>query len=213
MLVRLYVMTSLIALAAACSGGSDAPTTMAGSTGAGANGSGPTSSGATMVGSGAGGTAAACEASVEPFGTEDGESFPDLELTACDGSKVSLDAVRCEHSITLVSVGAGWCEPCKEEAPELQAAAEALGDQGVGVVQVMFQDAGGLPATTLFCDNWTTQFGLTIPVFIDPVGNTLEFFEQAQTPLNFVIDRDGKVLWAMTGKPDDIQAVLTSLLP
>lgn len=166
-----------------------------------------------LPGGGSSGGQGSCESASPPHGIEVGQSFPDLKLIGCDGSEVALDTSRCDHEITLFSVGAGWCPPCWEEAPELQAAAAALGDQGVGVVQILFQDESAQPPTTAFCQEWMAHFGLTIPVLIDPQSNVLNFFEEAETPLNVVVDRDGEVLWSQLGKPDDVQAVLTDLLP
>lgn len=157
-----------------------------------------------------------CYPAVEPYGTDSskGESFPDLSFTACDGSKATLDAIRCGHKVTMLSVGAGWCEPCKDEAPQLQAAQvelDAAGDDAQ-IISVLFQDSDSQPATTLFCDLWVETFDLTMPVYIDPVGNTLDYFELAQTPLNVVMDRDGKVLWTGTGIPTDITGTIRSYL-
>ncbi len=157
-----------------------------------------------------------CLAAKEPFGADPakGESFPDVELTTCEGAKVTLDTLRCESKIMLVSIGAGWCQPCIEETPSLEAASIELRDEGIGVVQVLFQDAMANPATSLFCTSWVDQFALTMPVFIDPVGETLGSFETSPAPFNVVVDRDGKVLWAEVGVvPADLQGTLRSLLP
>ncbi len=158
-----------------------------------------------------------CDASPMPHGAGVGDNFPDSKLTDCGGVKATLDTFRCQHDITLVSIGAGWCMPCREETPDLEAAAAALADEGVGVVQVLFQDQSADAATTAFCDAWVQEFNLTIPVFIDPVGNTLEPFDNAdiaaQMPLNVIIDRAGKVLFSDTGKIDDVEGTLRQYLP
>ena len=121
---------------------------------------------------GAGGEA--CKPASKPLGTDPsgGESFPDLELRSCDGSTVGLGDLRCQSAVTLLSIGAGWCEPCKAEASLLQDAAVKLADEDVSIVQVLFQDAASLPATTLFCQAWVDTYELSIPVLIDPVGTS-----------------------------------------
>ncbi|MBW2456569.1 MAG: TlpA family protein disulfide reductase [Deltaproteobacteria bacterium] len=156
-----------------------------------------------------------CGAAVQPFGIDPGagESVPDLEVTACDGTRVTLDELRCPASLTLLSVGAGWCQPCQEEAPMLEAAAAELGDEGVVIVQILFEDGDGDPATSLFCQQWTDAFDLTIPVYVDPLGQSTELFDQAATPLNVVVDREGRVLWSTTGLVPDLEDQLRQLLP
>ena len=142
-----------------------------------------------------------CPAAADPLGTDPakGESFPDIELTACDGTTTSTAALRCESKATLFAIGAGWCGPCNEETPDLEKAYQELLDEEIGVVQVMVQDVMANPATTLFCQKWVDQFDLTMPVYIDPVGETLGATDSALMPLNVIVGRDGKALHTVIG--------------
>jgi thiol-disulfide isomerase/thioredoxin len=191
-----------------------------------ASSSAPSGSSGSSVSAGAGGNGGAgggggadlgpCLPASEPFGTDPsaGESFGDVKLTSCDGQSHYLDEIRCQNAITLISIGAGWCGPCKEEAPVLEAASKTLAGQGIGIIQVLFEDGQSNPATTLFCEAWTSELALTIPVYVDPPANTLTFFDAPAAPLNVVVDHDGKVLWAASGLfPEDIVGLLQSLLP
>jgi len=164
---------------------------------------------------GAGGTdpgQPTCDAAAEPFGTDPGDSFADVELTACDGSKQSLQTLRCDNQITFIAVGASWCEPCKQEAPHLQDAFESFAaqDLDIGITQVLVQGSSpSLGATTTDCQAWTETFTLSFPVFVDPIGNTMDNFEDAaEFPLSAIIARDGEVLWWATEAPADIEATI-----
>lgn len=185
-----------------------------GAGGSGGDGAGGSGGGA---GTGTGGSdLGPCLPASEPFGTDPtaGESFGDVKLTSCDGASHYLDEIRCQNVITLISIGAGWCGPCKEETPTLEAASKTLAGQGIGIIQVLFEDGQSNPATTLFCESWTSEFALTLPVYVDPPGNTLTYFDAPAAPLNVVVDHDGKVLWAASGQfPDDLVGLLQSLLP
>lgn len=164
-------------------------------------------------------SAPACDPAVEPHGVDPtmGHSFPDVRLTDCDGNMVTFDALRCQNAVTLLSIGAGWCQPCQAETPELETAAVSLADEGGGIVQVMFQDAAANGATTLFCRTWVEQFSLTFPVFVDPVGEALEPFGvsdlQTAMPLNVIVDRTGKALFVQQGKLENIEATMRMYLP
>ncbi|MCK6593066.1 MAG: TlpA family protein disulfide reductase [Polyangiaceae bacterium] len=152
-----------------------------------------------------------CLAAAEPFGSDPakGESFPDIELTACDGSVTSTAALRCQSKVTLFAVGAGWCGPCNEEAPDLEKAYQELLDEDIGVVQVMVQDVMVNPATTLFCQKWVDTFDLTMPVYIDPAGKTLGTTDTMLMPLNVIVDRNGRALRTVIGgKLGDVTATL-----
>ena len=225
------LVVPLAALAVACGGDEQRPAGAADGTGgvggssAGSGGSGNAAAGGSGggVGGSGGGGVAQCLPAAEPFGADPaaGESFPDLEVARCDGSRLTLDEFRCAGEVTLFSIGAGWCEPCIEETPLLQEVQDALEADGVQVVQILFQDALSMPATTLFCENWVADAGnnwpsgfeLRLPVTIDPAGNTLGFFDVAVTPLNLLVDRDGKVLWAETGQiPADLESTIRGFL-
>ena len=200
-----------VALALAGCGGDDAaPGDASGTAGTQAGTGG-------QAGTSAGGTAGVppCLPAPEPFGIDPdlGHSFPDVQLTSCDGKKQSLEEIRCAHALTLLSIGAGWCAPCKEETPDLQVVSDALADQGLGVVQVMFEDTQANPASTLFCKTWVETYSLAIPVFIDPAGNVLEPVGGVAIPVNVVLDHDGRVVWAINGVvPPDLLGTLQELL-
>jgi len=152
----------------------------------------------------------------EPFGAEvdQGLSFPDVTLTDCGFEKVTFDELRCDAKITLLSIGAGWCEPCREETPQLQAIHESLQSEGIRVVQVLLEDTQTNPASTTFCNAWVDEFDLTLPVFIDPVGATKAAFNNPLLPLNVVVDSEGRVLWSQVGViPDGLDQILLDLLP
>jgi peroxiredoxin len=142
-----------------------------------------------------------CPAAAEPFGSDPakGESFPDIELTACDGTTTTTAALRCASKVTLFAIGAGWCGPCNEETPDLEKAYQELTGEDIGVVQVMVQDVMANPATALFCQKWTDLFDLTMPVYIDPAGETLGTADSALLPLNVIVDRNGKALHTVIG--------------
>lgn len=204
---RLFV-AGLLALCVSSGCSDDAP--------AGASGAGPGSGGGGVGGQGAGGNAAVCGPAVEPFGTEVGDSFPDVQLTSCDSTKVSLETVRCEADVTYLAVGASWCQPCQAEAPALEEAYQSLVvDQGlsVAITQVLVQGTTPIPATTQDCANWDEAYDLSFPVYVDPVGNTQNNFEcSSEFPLNAIVARDGKVLWCSGEAPDDIEAKIKEYL-
>jgi cytochrome c biogenesis protein CcmG, thiol:disulfide interchange protein DsbE len=159
---------------------------------------------------------AQCAVAEPPFGADAaaGERFPDVALTACGGRRITLAEERCQRALTVVSIGAGWCQPCIEETPALQAAHDELADEEMGVVQVLFENAQGAPATTQFCQTWVDSFALSMPVYIDPPGNSIALFDKKVAPFNLLIDRDGRVLWSEVGViPDDIVGLARSLKP
>ncbi|RMH39116.1 MAG: hypothetical protein D6689_17495 [Deltaproteobacteria bacterium] len=152
------------------------------------------------------------------YGGEVGQYLPDFDasITDCDGNPVSLYDIVSQAELTLVSIGAGWCEPCITESQTLDADVfRAFCARGLRVVQVLFEDAQSRPATKLFCSEWKQRFALSFPVTVDPLFTTRALFDsiQAQTPLNLLVDATGKIVFKETGTPgeglpDQIDALL-----
>lgn len=167
-----------------------------------------------------------CPAPRAPFGADPDfdVSFPDLAVTTCDGTELTLGEYRCQADATLYSIGAGWCAPCIVETPTLQEVYDETRGESISVVQIMFDGAdasGDMPstATQAFCqawvddvaDNWSTVDTLTLPVVIEPAKASLEQFEAAFAPLNLIVDRAGKVQWASMANIPDKEFLLQQL--
>ncbi len=152
-----------------------------------------------------------------PYGTELGDTLEDFELENCDGEKVSFSSVLAQSELVLFNIGAGWCEPCIEESKTLDS--EIFRDhceRGLQVVQVLFQDEQSRPATKLFCKEWQSRFGLSFPVLVDPTFQTSKYFDSvsAQTPQNFLVSKDGTIVFKETGTPAaDLPQRIDEFLP
>ncbi len=156
-----------------------------------------------------------CPKAQEPYGTDPdfGESLPDILLLDCDGDTLTADAMRCDHELTLVSIGAGWCEPCQQEALVMQDLYDRYSTRGLNVVQLMYADAEGFLPGPEFCRTWRDSFSLSYPVYVDPQSNTLQFLELGVTPVNMLVDERGKVVWFAPGVlPGDFESTLLQLL-
>ncbi len=132
---------------------------------------------------------------------------PEVVLRDCTGTQRSFAELAGRRGL-LVAIGAGWCDPCQEDAPLLQAFSEAHAD--IGVVQVLVQGPGGAPATSADCSDWTESFGLTHPVLIDPVFVTEALVGQDGFPMHLAYDAAGTTTYADAGAFDSA-AVLAAL--
>lgn len=132
---------------------------------------------------------------------------PEVVLRDCTGTQLSFAELTGPRGL-LVAIGAGWCDPCKEDAPLLQAFSEAHAD--IGVVQVLVQGPGGAPATSADCADWTEAFALTHPVLIDPVFVTEPLVGQDGFPMHLAYDAAGTTTYTDAGA-FDAAAVLAAL--
>ncbi len=116
---------------------------------------------------------------------------PQLALTDVQGNPASLEDYRGQ--VILVNNWATWCPPCKLEMPELQAYYAAHAVQGFVVIAI----ESGEPADEVAA--FVQEYGMTFPVWLDPQGAALEFFQNWNLPSSYVIDRQGIVRYSWTG--------------
>jgi thiol-disulfide isomerase/thioredoxin len=135
-------------------------------------------------------------------GAPDAGGWPDVTVVAtADGSEVSsVDAVG--EGLTVVSLWATWCGPCKKELPML----EELSGEGVSVVGVNIGDSPDA------VDDFLDEFGITFPNFIDTDGVLMSDLDVPSVPATMIVV-DGELVWENLGEVTraDIDAQLAAL--
>ena len=137
------------------------------------------------------------------LGTEQGERASNFTVTDKDGNTVNLYDYM--GYVIVVNTGAGWCPPCREEAPLLETNIyQAYKDQRFVVVQLMFEDGSGGDPDQAFLQFWANLYDLTFPVCGDPNSHAYGpyFITQGGSvsiPQSMVLDRDMKIVTKMVG--------------
>lgn len=148
-----------------------------------------------------------------PYGNAVGQKFEGFELEDCDGNSVSFADVLAHGELALVTIGAGWCPFCNQEAAGLEAEYHTpFCGQGLRIVQVLFQDTNYKPAGREFCRAWRAKYGLTMPVLIDPNYSTKKFFAGDGTPLILLVDSDGVIRLRTSHTVPDLRGRIAALL-
>lgn len=139
-----------------------------------------------------------------------GAPVPAFAGTSLRGEPVSLADLR--GRVVLLNVWATWCEPCREELPELQKLYTTLEPRGLTVLGVSTDAARDFKTLR----NMVSGFGLTYPVIHDERNVIGAPFKIIGYPASFVIDRAGQLRWRRDGMipPGDpeLAAVLEAAL-
>jgi thiol-disulfide isomerase/thioredoxin len=120
---------------------------------------------------------------------DDDATQPDIEKFTwnCAGGQ-ELNLYDLEGKVVLLTAGAFWCEPCKEEAPSLQEDLwETYGDQEFVIVSLIVETSDYTPATQATAEAWKDEFGLDFYVCADPDWSLRPYFIQDAIPFNLLL--------------------------
>lgn len=112
-----------------------------------------------------------------------GKSAPDFTAKTIDGSNVTLSDLR-GHPVWL-TFGASWCQPCRAENPDIEAAYEKYRAKGVVVLAIfMSEEASDVR-------KYATRVGLTYQKVADPDTRIASAYRIVGIPSHFFIDSTG----------------------
>lgn len=109
-----------------------------------------------------------------------GSAVPDFNLPTVGGGTLSSGDLR--GSPVVVNFWASWCEPCQQEAPDLEATWKKYESKGVRVIGVNYEDQ---PADA---QGFVTKYGVTYPSVRDEGGQLAAKFGVRGVPETFFVD-------------------------
>ncbi|CAM4207326.1 MAG: TlpA disulfide reductase family protein [Paenibacillus macerans] len=136
-----------------------------------------------------------------------GTPSPSFSLMGLDGKQYDVGGKRDKP--LLLNFWASWCDPCKEEAPELVKLADKYKDSlDVYGVNVTFYDK--LDDAKAFVKN----YGYTFPVLLDEKEEVYSRFNGVAFPTNVLIDENGIIQDVILGviSPEELEAKIKQLL-
>jgi peroxiredoxin len=124
---------------------------------------------------------------------------PDVALTTLSGKPLSLQQLR--GKVVLVNFWATTCTTCVSEMPQMAETYKTFAPRGYDMVAVaMNYDR---PDWVI---NFTQQHALPFTVALDLKGEVAQAFGGVRlTPSSFLIDKQGRIVQQILGKPDFVK--------
>jgi cytochrome c biogenesis protein CcmG, thiol:disulfide interchange protein DsbE len=117
----------------------------------------------------------------------DSPEAPGFEVERLDqNGSVSLESLR--GKAVVLNFWASWCEPCKEEAPRLEAAWRRYRDDGLVVLGIDAQDF------RKDARGFVERYGLTYPIVHDGPGATIGRYGVTGFPETWFVGRNGRLV-------------------
>lgn len=136
-----------------------------------------------------------------------GEAARAFELPSLDGSTINL--AQYDGKTLLLNFWASWCEPCRQEMPDLQAQYDKWRDQGVVVLGI------NVAENKVTAGAYVQQLGLKFPIVLDQNQDVRKKYGVYNYPSSVFIGPDGKVGKVIEGQMtattiDNLLAELTA---
>lgn len=132
----------------------------------------------------------AFEVATSSSGDKSGRSAPPLPSKVLQGPKVTLADLHGKPA--LIDFWASWCEPCREEAPEIARLQNTLGGKAA-LVGIDYTDREGSARA------FVEEHGWRFPVLSDPDGIYGAHFGFSGLPTAIVLDPAGRISTILRG--------------
>jgi cytochrome c biogenesis protein CcmG/thiol:disulfide interchange protein DsbE len=137
---------------------------------------------------------------------------PAFTLSNLDGAPISLSDF--EGQVVLLNFWATWCQPCKEETPELETVYRQFKDEGLVIVGVDLLNTER-PEERGIEDvrDFVRLYDVSYPIVLDESGSVAQDYAIAPIPTSFFIDQQGRVRFIRVGKlsSSDVERVFRHL--
>ena len=134
-----------------------------------------------------------------------GSPAPGFQLSSLTGLEGSLDQYR--GKVVLLNFWATWCQPCTKEMPAMQAAYDALRNQGFVVLAI-----NELEDIQKVRDH-IQEHQHTFAVLLDPDNHVANQYGVVGLPVSIFIDKTGHVRKIVKGGLLTEQSILETVQP
>ncbi len=134
---------------------------------------------------------------------EVGRAAPNFVVPTLDGGEATLAEYRGQP--VLINFWASWCQPCRGEAPDLQ----ALHDENPDLVVLGINQQ----QTAEEAEKFRVEFKLTFPLALDLDGEISQAYRAIGLPVTVLVNGEGVIvqMWRARIIAEDVEANLAEL--
>jgi peroxiredoxin len=121
-----------------------------------------------------------------------GDKAPNFTVEMVDGSQITLADLK--GKVVVVNFWATWCPPCRQE---LKVVEKGLINRFKGQPFMFLPISRGEKKTTV--EAFRKQNDYTFPMGLDPQQTIYKKYASNYIPRNFVVGKDGKVIYVSVG--------------
>lgn len=132
-----------------------------------------------------------------------GSEAPQFTLTTYDGE--TYNTADYAGQVIVVNFWASWCQPCEEEAADLQRAWQLYQDQDVLFLGVAYTDTP--PEAQAYLD----QFNVTYPSGPDLQTRISDAYRMRGVPETYIIGPDGRIAAVMIGPYQSLEDIIADI--
>lgn len=134
-----------------------------------------------------------------------GSTAPDFTITTLDGESFTLAEQR--GKVVLINWWATWCPPCRAEIPHLEKEVwQRFSGAEFAMISISREE------TPLEVQAFMAKNTMTWPQAVDADRSIFALYAESYIPRNFVVDRDGKVVFQSQGyEPEEFAQMVRAI--
>jgi len=125
-----------------------------------------------------------------PIAAKDANMAPNFKL---EGQQKAIELSQYRGQIVYVDFWASWCQPCRKSFTWMNKMQSLYGNEGFKVIAINLDESRDK------ANKFLKQIPANFDVAFDPRGNTAEAYRVKAMPSSYLIDKNGKLVYANLG--------------